>query len=25
MAEARGVKLPSKLRVYDSGTQEDGN
>jgi hypothetical protein len=25
MAEARGVKLPPKLTVYDGGTQEDGN
>ncbi len=25
MAEARGVKLPPKLTVYDGGSQEDGN
>jgi hypothetical protein len=25
MAEARGVKLPPNLTVYDGGTQEDGN
>ncbi len=25
MAEARGVKLPPKLTVYDAGTLEDGN
>jgi hypothetical protein len=25
MAEARGVKLPPKLTVYDGGTQEDRN
>ena len=25
MAEARGVKLPSKLAIYNGGTQEDGN
>lgn len=25
MAEARGVKLPPKLTVYDGGTQGDGN
>jgi len=25
MAEARGVKLPPKLMVYDGGTREDGN
>ncbi len=25
MAEARGVKLPPKLTVYDGGTQKDGN
>ena len=25
IAEARGVKLPPKLTVYDGGRQEDGN
>ena len=25
MAEARGVKLPPKLTVYDGGSQEGGN
>jgi len=25
MAEARGVKLPPKLAIYDGGAQEDGN
>jgi hypothetical protein len=25
MAEARGVKLPPKLTVYDGGTQKDRN